>query len=741
MKKSRFSALLLAVLTLAGCTGTTEQPDNTSISAGTGVPEVQILTNVFEGESFVLPESSEKIIQGEIKPYYDSETGTYTMLTCTEESETYSLVTFDSTGMPVIERELTFSDELRGISDGAVTQDGAVVRLSAYSMTGEITNSLVRVTDNGEIVRTEDLSVLFGLDATSFYNYDYAVDADGWTYLLTTGEVFVLDEQLLLQFSVPCDADTLTAVNGTVFAGTSYGISPIDKTSRSLDEMLSLPEGVSAEACFPGNGFTLCWRTTEGIFGASEDGTYELLMSFQNSGLIPYSTDVLHIAGRDDFLLYDGSETAIYRRAADIDLSDVTVIDLAYTGRSNNFLQQVVEFNKTHHDIRIVTKDYNVYVNGNIREDEESMLSTDMLTGVYRPDIFFTVSDSSRELSFILSNNLFLDLYSFLETDEAFCRDDLFGCIKRTYETEDGQLAAICSNFRVETLIGGTEILEGRKSWTLAEMVEYAQSLPEDVSFMPELAANRAEEMLLGVFGYAAFVDLSTSTCSFDTPEFHAYLEFLATLPEKFDYSIYENVSRQDFLANTTYAVQSKAYTGVFSWVTDKLSSVPEITRIGYASENSGSYIKASPYVITSFCEEPEAAWTFVREILLNDFEDAEEWEPMGGNFPSMKAVYEEAAKHCQKYVYRQRNLRLYDPENPPTDADGPYTFFTEEDSAELAAWLDEDVGVPYSGILPDEITDIVEEEISAYLGGVRTAEACADIIQSRVSLWLSEHE
>lgn len=36
---------------------------------------------------------------------------------------------------------------------------------------------------------------------------------------------------------------------------------------------------------------------------------------------------------------------------------------------------------------------------------------------------------------------------------------------------------------------------------------------------------------------------------------------------------------------------------------------------------------------------------------------------------------------------------------------------------------------------------EIVEKEISAYLAGVGTADDCAEKIQSRVEIWLAEHE
>jgi len=55
--------------------------------------------------------------------------------------------------------------------------------------------------------------------------------------------------------------------------------------------------------------------------------------------------------------------------------------------------------------------------------------------------------------------------------------------------------------------------------------------------------------------------------------------------------------------------------------------------------------------------------------------------------------------------------------------------------------WLDQDVGIPLSTTIPQEVTDIVNEEISSYLAGVNTAADCAKVIHSRVGIWLSEHE
>lgn len=50
-----------------------------------------------------------------------------------------------------------------------------------------------------------------------------------------------------------------------------------------------------------------------------------------------------------------------------------------------------------------------------------------------------------------------------------------------------------------------------------------------------------------------------------------------------------------------------------------------------------------------------------------------------------------------------------------------------------------ETTGMPISEMIIDELNDIIKEEISIYQSGTRSAEDTAEVIQSRVTIWLSE--
>jgi hypothetical protein len=67
------------------------------------------------------------------------------------------------------------------------------------------------------------------------------------------------------------------------------------------------------------------------------------------------------------------------------------------------------------------------------------------------------------------------------------------------------------------------------------------------------------------------------------------------------------------------------------------------------------------------------------------------------------------------------------------------FPYCTEEDVTAVRELI-RTAGNPYRTRIPNEVRDIVTEEISAFLSGVGTAESCAAKIQSRASIWLAEH-
>ena len=187
------------------------------------------------------------------------------------------------------------------------------------------------------------------------------------------------------------------------------------------------------------------------------------------------------------------------------------------------------------------------------------------------------------------------------------------------------------------------------------------------------------------------------------------------------------------------------------SWLSkDALFLTDEVTMIGYpvtASETGSSGIIAEPekiFAITSFSGHPDAAWTFIRTVLLG-------MDASSVHGPILKSVYDrqvlsELGKTFAYYTDGSKTSFRVTEDNPIEKAD-PYPdkpgirrTFDETEAEKLRAVYDS-VGSPHLSGISEAVSEIVSEELSAMSAGMSSPEDCAKRIQSRVSIWLAEHQ
>jgi len=171
---------------------------------------------------------------------------------------------------------------------------------------------------------------------------------------------------------------------------------------------------------------------------------------------------------------------------------------------------------------------------------------------------------------------------------------------------------------------------------------------------------------------------------------------------------------------------------------------------LGYPSDSTASaYATAeAAYVITSFADDPDEMWEILKGIFPLDPEYVYYMSPTG--LPSLKYIYDAMAEDesdMEYIIYYKGGVsgHSYDPSNPmkPEDLDEPgmLVYFTADEAEKMRDYLDNRCGTSVMDTLPPLLDAIVREEISAFLSGMGNAEDCAGKIQSRVNLWLSEHE
>ena len=116
-----------------------------------------------------------------------------------------------------------------------------------------------------------------------------------------------------------------------------------------------------------------------------------------------------------------------------------------------------------------------------------------------------------------------------------------------------------------------------------------------------------------------------------------------------------------------------------------------------------------------------------------------------GRGIPGLVSEFEKEVEEYYSYEFTFRysgsaSWGTKNPDRPRTlDEPGIMTEFTEEDERRIRDVLDNHCGIPFALSADEDVTAIVDEEISVYLGGVGTASDCAKKIQSRVSILLAE--
>ncbi|MBO4932940.1 MAG: hypothetical protein J6I42_12235, partial [Clostridia bacterium] len=264
-----------------------------------------------------------------------------------------------------------------------------------------------------------------------------------------------------------------------------------------------------------------------------------------------------------------------------------------------------------------------------------------------------------------------------------------------------------------------------------------------------DLCKQRNLSSWLGKNWHRLFIDEETNTCRFDSDEFIGLLEYLDTLPKTWEdanklLADYEEPGNRWAAYQTGHGALTQNFIShVGSWVVREHRFFDSnLVCIGYptAEGKNGSTVDMMPYVITSFCEMPELAWDFLESILLPD-----NFQTFGVRLPALRSQVEQICTDAYNWYFDVNptgglgsGLLSDKPEVTP----GKIRYlFTEQHEREFLDFLDNIAGQPISTLSDDVITEILSEEITSFFGGAKTAEECANVIQSRVSIYLSENE
>ncbi|MDE6088122.1 MAG: extracellular solute-binding protein [Oscillospiraceae bacterium] len=497
---------------------------------------------------------------------------------------------------------------------------------------------------------------------------------------------------------------------------------------------------------FAGNGnYDFYFYDSTAVYGANlADGRCEEVVNFLNSDFMGESVNQITMLPDGQFMIstydYDGTGDAgiyVLTERDPKEFENVQMITLATFGLPSELSRSVRNFNRQNSGYRIGIVDYNKYSTEEDWEAGMTKFENDMTSGIVA-DIICTSGISYEKFA---NKGIFLDLsdyFSTLNPDEYFMN---------TFDTlrYGDTLNRIGFSFNVQTLQAKTEFVGDKSGIAVSEFIELIKNLPDGTEAFREMTQSSAlYQLCMGNLN--AFIDVEHAACTFNTPEFVQLLELCKSYPaendsmndksdeeweaywEEYEYQYINNKTlfRQVYLSDIKQEFREKC----------QYFDGADLTYIGYPTvkENSnGGRIQFNyTLAISANSELKDQVWGFFTDMLSEESQEKLSWQ-----IPVRKEAFDKKAEEAMQ-------PETYEDQNGETQL---ITWYRGNEEIEQVVPTQEDIDVIKNYIMnvtettyyDNQIYTIIQEETEKFFSGDQTAQAAADMIQSRASLYLSE--
>lgn len=390
--------------------------------------------------------------------------------------------------------------------------------------------------------------------------------------------------------------------------------------------------------------------------------------------------------------------------------------------------KNIINFNKTNEKYRVEVKEYG-------REDWEAgmtQLNNEIISGS-GPDVIDLSQGGSAEL--YISKGILEDLTPYVEKD--LNRDDYMEKPFNAYVRND-KMYGIVPSFTVLTVMGKTSDVGEKQGWTIDDVIALMDSKPEGT----ELFGYCSKETMLYYLcqmSVDSFVNWETGECKFNDGYFEKVLEFANRFPKEVNYDE-ESESVPTRIRNGKLLLQEIGISDMQNYQMYQLMFGEPTTFIGFPSNGgTGSYISTQGALgINSKAANKEGAWEFLKSFLTEEYQK----ENIQWYFPVMKSALDAQFEEdmTPEYTEDENGQKI---ERPKTtwgydDFEAEIYAAKQEDVDAVKALIDSVDGVvSYNN---NEITTIINEEAAAFFEGQKNAKDVADIVQSRVQIYVNEN-
>ncbi len=500
----------------------------------------------------------------------------------------------------------------------------------------------------------------------------------------------------------------------------------------------------------------------------------EDILLLSDTGVVRYDMDngtIKHLIAWEDYGILDGNTTRIMfyypkkattqflRVSGKNELSVLSLIDQATletlptitVGLFNadpTIKAAIHAYNAAGHDYYIKPVEYNITYNDAVSSGFSG--ASDMLNHMIAtkdgPDIILA---TSLDFVNLIRKGLFVDLYPYLDADLELSREDFLSNVLCACET-DGILPTIVLEFGLFSVVGDTDIVGPDMGWTWDEYNALLKQYPTARSFLDtprstlllnHVACNGNEfidkEKQTAQLNSAAFIKLLEESLSFpETDPFQKIWQEINAISlndpaynQKVT-ALYAQLDPKPVLLARQALLTTKVVSNFRFVLQDEYDFDGPVTYKGVPTNDGrpGTTIIPMHRVgISATCTAPEAAWDFVRTLLLPAYQQSQSYFPLRRD--ALQAMAEQAKRPDPDFwiplYVLDENQKVYLQQG-----------LTQNQVNQVLALIDS-AGSLYS--YDNTIASIVAEEIAYFYSGARTAEEAAAVMQNRVQTYLDE--
>ena len=356
-------------------------------------------------------------------------------------------------------------------------------------------------------------------------------------------------------------------------------------------------------------------------------------------------------------------------------------------------------------------------------KDPFESLYLDMLSGE-TPDVVYSETDNIIKL---INKNYMADMYPLMENSETLKKEDFLPNVLEGLDV-DGKLPAICNEWQLFTAVAKTEnVGKDMENWTPAEALDIYNNLPEDMNFLNYTHFEYDEWNYFMKRVSVDAVDYKNNTCDFGG----AFMEMLGNVKNFPPFEENKSFENDNLIKNRSLVSEVNLF-GINSAMAQQLYSNfggEDITFVGYPSESGKGYVTDvySMFGILENSPHKQQSYEFI-SLMLNESSINTD---ILYNLPITEKQLTE-----QLNTSKYSNLSVNCPQYLPNSDE--QVQMSEKAINQAVDYIKNVEFEPYKR---SEVDSIISEEYHKCFEGETTPQECADMLNNRVSIYLSEKE